>query len=258
VWWCPRRLHGPWIALAVGAALLLCMPLFDASTGWLTIGYQRGTKLFPTLQVAEAHNIAGILTGQFELHNRRAMHLELFTLSRDTLGPLWPWAALTVKLPLLLKALFFVTLAALSFAAARHLRARDARFLAAAVGAWLWMFLLLPQMHERYLLFAALMSAALVAIDWRYLLLTALLSLSTMLMTLRTMIRTNGSWRREPQHGVWDPRTIDVVQDAANHAYPGMSWAVLAAGVLVLLVALRRPRSAAATPEAGSEDSQQS
>jgi len=254
VWWCPRRLHGPWIALAVGAALLLCMPLFDASSGWLTIGYQRGTKLFPTLQVAGAHNIPGILTGQFGLHNRRAMDLELFTLSRDTLGPLWPAPALTVTLPLLLKALFFVTLASLAVAAGRHLRARDPRFLAAAVGTWLWMFLLLPQMHERYLLFAALSSAALVALDWRYLLLTALLSLSTALMTLRTMIRASGSWRADSPPGWLEPQTIDGVLDAANRAYPGMAWAVLTAGVLVLLAALRRPHTPINTPEPASQD----
>ncbi len=254
VWGFPRRLHGPLIALAGGAALLLCMPLFGASTGWLTIGYQRGTELFPMLQVADAHNIPGIMVGQFGLDNRRAMELELFTFSRDSLGPLWLLPPLTLKLTTLLKALFFATLVVLSLAAGRHLRARDPRFLAAAVGVWLWMFLLLPQMHERYLLFATLLSATLVAIDWRYALMTALLCISTTLMTVRTMIGANFGRRRSLPDGMWDREAILWVRGVTDAAYPGMAWAVVACGVLVLLVALRRPRRPLLKPQNGSQD----
>jgi len=232
-WWAPRRLHGVTVALCVAAALFACIPLFDASTGWFTFGFQRGTKVFPSLHVAHALNIPGILTGQFGFHERRSMDMVAFAVFGHD-----------ITLPALLKALYAVALAALSLGTARMLRAGDPRFLLGAAGAWLWMFLVLPQMHERYLLFASLISTLLLAIDWRFAVVTLYLSFATFLMTLRTMLDARGFARSftVPEGGPFTPDDLKWAQRVTHEAFPGMAWGVVLCGLLVLFLVLVRPR----------------
>ena len=72
-----------------------------------------------------------------------------------------------VTLQWTLRLVYLGALALCALGAARHARARDPRLLIAIATPWLLMFALLAQMHERYLLWGAVLSAVALGVSLR-------------------------------------------------------------------------------------------
>jgi hypothetical protein len=73
----------------------------------------------------------------------------------------------TFTLQWTLRIIYLVALLLCSLGAARHARRRDPRLLIAVATPWLLMFALLAQMHERYLLWGAVLSAVALGVSVR-------------------------------------------------------------------------------------------
>jgi hypothetical protein len=134
----PEVRAAPWLAAAAVAALVLCVPLFDADLSWLKVGFLFGSGHFPVLRMGRTPNLPALLE-------------------------IWVPALEGRATPLLRAALGLVYAAGLVLSArfiARAAREPHPRILAAFALPWLLSFALLPQMHERYLVYGAVVTAA--------------------------------------------------------------------------------------------------
>lgn len=237
-WWV--RLAG----LSVALALLLCVPMFDASTAWFRIGWAYGTHHWPWMVMGLTSNIPGILTRRFGFDNKTDLLRTLFTIPAGSLW-LWPREAFEVSMKSLLASIYFVTLLLSALGGARHWNRRDPRFLIAATAPWLLMFTILGQVHERYLLFAAGSTAVLLAVHWRWALLSAFLSVITFAMTAHVMLGSSRRW--------WDARRTGLpigMEDGirpewaaklygwVGAMHPDAGWGVAVCAAVMLLAAV--------------------
>lgn len=136
------------VAFAVGN-------LNHGSFAWLKIGYLYGSERYPYLFISSCYNLPSLLSNwNFSLKQAFwSLHLGSFQVA---FTPQWT-----------LRILYLVTLLLCSLGAARHARRRDPRLLIAIATPWLLMFALLGQMHERYLLWGAVLSAVALGVSVR-------------------------------------------------------------------------------------------
>jgi hypothetical protein len=87
-----------------------------------------------------------------------------------------------------LRLIYLGTLALCAGGAARHLRNRDPRVLIAIATPWLLMFALLGQMHERYLMWGAVVSAVALGVNVRLSIVHFLISAASTAMIVHVML----------------------------------------------------------------------
>jgi hypothetical protein len=255
-WWLPLRRQGYLFAGAAAAALLLCMPFFHASSGWLTIGWCYGTYHWETMVMGLTSNIPGLLERRFtfDYDNRWDLLHEVFSIPARGLW-FWPATDYPITLKTLLGAIYGWTLLLCSVGAARHLRHGDRRFLVAVVAPWALFFAILGQMHERYLLWAAALSAVLVAVDWGYLFLHLFLTAASSVQIIHVLMSANmgywRNWRAPPLPGALSPLWCRKLYIWTDATHPDLAWAVAAAAALLLYGALIRQRTGAAPLSGG-------
>ena len=100
------------------------------------------------------------------------------------LGPL----DLHLTLQWALRLLYLGALALCAGGAARHLRNRDPRVLIAIATPWLLMFALLGQMHERYLVWGAVVSAVALGVNIRLSIVHFIVSAASTAMIVHVML----------------------------------------------------------------------
>jgi hypothetical protein len=208
-------------ALGVAAAFILAITLITApwtigqhSMAWFKIGFTYGAAKFPDMTIG-AENLAAILQRKFNLHCQDAV----------------PGLSITIKQ--LLATAYVVTLILASRAAARHRAASDPRFLVAVIMPWLCFFALLTQMHERYLVWAACLSACWIAAGPAMTALHLLITATSFLIMAQYMSAARPT--------AW-PALTRLVQLAS----PVLAWTVLISAALVTLASLTKSRRARA------------
>lgn len=149
---------------------------FGGSFAWLQIGLLYGTKQYPYLIMGSCYNLPALLaTFGWSLkdapwsHDFGSVHFR-FTLQ---------W---------ILRLLYILALGFCALGAARHSRSRDPRILIALATPWLLMFALLGQMHERYLMWGAIASAAALGVSARLSVLHFVFSAASAAMILHVML----------------------------------------------------------------------
>lgn len=210
--------------LASTLSLLLTLALFwslslrpNASWSWYEIAFHYGTEKFPELEVGKTSSLAGILRQSYRWQ------------TNDLVLNAARWHP-AVTLKQLLITLYASGVIALGVAAGLGQRRGNLdRALIAIPAVWVLFFAIMPQMHERYLLWGAACCAVLVVRHVGLMLLIVPLSLLSWAMTLLVMLES-GSREKFVLLGytgrVW-ARWIDA-------SYPAAGWmVVLAAGVLV-------------------------
>ncbi len=133
----PAVRPAPWLAGATILAFVSCVPLFDADLAWVKVGFLFGSGHFPVLRMGRTANLPALLE-------------------------IWVPALQGQAPPLLRSALWLVYLTGLVIVAratARWAREPHPRILAAFAAPWLLSVALLPQMHERYLVYGAVATA---------------------------------------------------------------------------------------------------
>jgi hypothetical protein len=242
-WWLPGRRQGYLFAGAVTAALLLCIPFFHASTGWFTIGWCFGTYQWESMVMGLTDNIPGWLVNRFpwSFNDHESLLSEVWSIPAGALG-FWPQEDIGINRKMLFAGIYGLTLVLCAWGAARHLRRGDRRFLVAMVAPWVLFFVILGQMHERYLLWGAALSAALVAVDAGYLLLHLFLTAASWVQIVNILMlqhaRYGGDVRGPAAGATISARLCSRLYYWSNATHPDLAWAIAAAAGLLLYQAV--------------------
>jgi len=163
-----------WTAGLTAIAAFVAGALHHGSFAWLRIGYLYGSERYPYLYISSCYNLPSLLS-----YANLSLKTPFWSVHLGSLH-------LTFTLQWTLRIIYLAALILCSLGAARHARRRDPRLLIAVATPWLLMFALLAQMHERYLLWGAVLSAVALGVSVR---LTALHFLfSAMSATMITQV----------------------------------------------------------------------
>src|SRR6266545_4083050 len=169
--------HGAaWIAGIIGCAAFVIGAFAGGSFAWLQVGFVYGTEHYPYLFISSCYNLPSLLS-------KVGWTLKESFLSAD-LG----FVHLHLTLQWALRLLYLASLALCAHGLARHLRDRDPRVLIAIAAPWLLMFALLGQMHERYLMWGAVVSAVALGVSIRLTVVHFVISIASTAMIVYVML----------------------------------------------------------------------
>jgi hypothetical protein len=172
-----RSRHAGAMIAGLTALAVFVVAAFDGgSFAWLQVGFLYGSEHYPYLFISSCYNLSSILAN----------------LGWELKDPFWSahFGSLHFALTLqwTLRLLYLGALALCALGAARHTRNRDPRLLIALAAPWLLMFALLGQMHERYLMWGAVISAVAVAVNVRLSVLHFIISIASLTMIGHVML----------------------------------------------------------------------
>jgi hypothetical protein len=167
---------GARVAGIVATVIFLAGVLFGGSFAWLQIGFLYGSEHYPYLFISSCYNLPSLL-------DRFGWSLKDSLWSHD-FGSRY----VEVTLQWGLRLLYLTALALCARGAARHFRDRDPRLLIAIAAPWLFMFALLGQMHERYLMWGAIVSAVALGVSVRLSIIHFIISAASATMIVHVML----------------------------------------------------------------------
>jgi len=165
-----------WLAGILGSAIFVAGSFTGGSFAWLQIGFIYGTEHYPYLFISSCYNLPSLL-GQVGWSLKDS-------LLSGRIGSL----DLHLTLQWALRLLYLGALALSAHGLTRHLRARDPRVLIAIAAPWLLMFALLGQMHERYLMWGAVVSAVALGVSVRLSIIHFIISIASTAMIVHVML----------------------------------------------------------------------
>jgi hypothetical protein len=266
LWIAPARSIRYAAAGWIATALLLCNPVFGTSSGWFDLGIAYGTHHYERMASGANNNLAELLQQRWQwddlmepafklpkgkvadavaaflvkvdpgvhadrLHGQTGSNYRyangLMVSRKDALD--LKEGEVGVPLKYVLIFVWIVSVILCGIGAAMHDRDRSPRFLAAIATPWIMFFAVMTQMHQRYLLWGASLSAASVAISPGYVALHWFLSLVATSQELQSMMSQYGG--RYSDNAVY--RFIESW-------HPGVAWAVLLCAAIFLYTSLRR------------------
>jgi hypothetical protein len=189
---------GTWLTGVLGCAAFLIGAFAGGSFAWFEIGFVYGTKHYPYLFISSCYNLASLLAAAG------------WSLKDDLLSAHIGSIHFHVTLQWALRLFFVGAVALCAHGAARHLRNRDSRVLIAITAPWLLMFALLGQMHERYLVWGAVVSAVALGVSVRLSIIHFIISAASTAMIVHVMLVDK---KLDPTL-----RAIDVLHDIRPYA----------------------------------------
>jgi len=170
------RHPGAWIAVLTALAAFFIGAFDGGSFAWLQIGFVYGSEHYPYLFISSCYNLPSLLSnlgwslkGAFWSVQFESLHF-------------------AITLQWMLRLLYLGALALCARCAARHTRNRDPRLLIAIAMPWLLMFALLGQMHERYLVWGAVVSAIALGVSVRLSVIHFIISAASTAMIAQVML----------------------------------------------------------------------
>jgi hypothetical protein len=170
----PHR--GAWCAGILGAAAFVIAVFAGGSFAWFEIGFLYGTKHYPYLFISSCYNLASLLAAAG------------WSLKDDLLSAHAGSVHFHVTLQWALRLLFLGAVALCARGAARRFRNRDPHVLIAITAPWLLMFALLGQMHERYLVWGAVVSTVALGVNIRLSIIHFIISAASTAMIVHVML----------------------------------------------------------------------
>jgi hypothetical protein len=164
------------LAGIIGCAVFVIGAFAGGSFAWLNIGFIYGTEHYPYLFISSCYNLPSLLS-------KVGWSLKESFLAMD-FGSLH----LHLTLQWTLRLLYACALALCAHGLARNLRDRDPRVLIAIAAPWLLMFALLGQMHERYLMWGAVVSAVALGVSLRLSIIHFIISIASTAMIVQVML----------------------------------------------------------------------
>jgi hypothetical protein len=164
------------VAGIIGCAAFVIGAFTGGTFAWFEIGFLYGTKHYPYLFISSCYNLPSLLA---QLG---------WSLKDPFLSTHFGSLHLHITLQWTLRLLYLVALALCTRGLARHLRDRDPRALIAIAAPWLLMFALLGQMHERYLMWGAVVSAVALGVSVRLGIIHFILSAASTAMIVHVML----------------------------------------------------------------------
>lgn len=209
----PRRLAPSIYAFAIASIVFLMIPLYGASSNWYTWGFANASMKYDTM-------LAG--RGTFNIPH-------LLETSRVLVDPgdmikIW-WTDIRMNYRQLATWIYGITLVISGLGAAIQAKRNDVRFLICMAAPWVLFYLLMPQMHGRYLLWGAAMAALLAGVDLGMLLIGAIV------MGIGFLNIVYNQYYYIPS---WDPKNLNNIQVVMPH----LGWALIVAAGVYLYVGL--------------------
>jgi hypothetical protein len=171
-----ERHAGAWVAGLTACAVFVVGTFAGGDFAWLQIGFLYGSEHYPYLFISSCYNLPSLLS----------------SLGWSLKDPFWSGdfgpLHFTLTLQWTLRLLYLGALVLCAHSAARHTRNRDPRLLIAIAAPWLLMFALLGQMHERYLMWGAVVSAVALAVNVRLTVLHFIISIASTAMIVHVML----------------------------------------------------------------------
>ena len=146
------------------------------SFAWLEIGFVYGSEHYPYLFISSCYNLASLVSDLG------------WSLKDSLLSAQLGSVHLHLTLQWALRLLYLGALVLCARGAARHLRNRDPRVLIAIATPWLLMFAMLGQMHERYLMWGAVVSAVALGVNIRLSIVHFIISAASAAMIVHVML----------------------------------------------------------------------
>jgi len=165
-----------WISGIAGCAAFVIGAFTGGSFAWLQVGFLYGSEHYPYLVISSCYNLPSLLS----------------KLGWSLKDPFWSvhFGSLDFHLTLqwTLRLLYLGALAVCAHGAGRQVRDRDPRVLIAITAPWLLMFALLGQMHERYLVWGAVISAVALGVSLRLSIIHFIISGASTAMIVHVML----------------------------------------------------------------------
>ena len=173
-----RKFRHPWVWVAgmIAVAAFVTGALAGGSFAWLQIGFLYGSEHYPYLFISSCYNLPFFLD-RLGWSLKDSLWSYEFGSRYIAVTPQW-----------LLRLAYLGGLALCSLGAARHGRNRDPRLLIAIATPWLLMFALLGQMHERYLMWGAVVSAVALGVSLRLSVVHFIISAMSTAMIVHVML----------------------------------------------------------------------
>src|SRR5882762_2902162 len=206
-----------WISGIAGCAAFVIGVFAGGSFAWLRVGFLYGSEHYPYLVISSCYNLPSLLS----------------KLGWSLKDPFWSAhiGSLDFHLTLqwTLRLLYLGALTVCAYGAARQVRDRDPRVLIAITAPWLLMFALLGQMHERYLVWGAVVSAVALGVSLRLSIIHFIISAASTAMIVHVMLID-----KKLEATLW---AIDLLKQVRSCA----SVLVLAGAAVYLWNTLRMP-----------------
>jgi hypothetical protein len=168
--------RGAWIAGITGCAAFAIGAIAGGSFTWLQVGFVYGSQHYPYLFISSCYNLPSLLAKSG------------WSLQDPFLSAHFGFVHFDLTLQWALRLLYLSALALCAFGVARHVRHRDPRVLIAIAAPWLLMFALLGQMHERYLMWGAVVSAVALGVNLRLSMIHFIISAASTTMIVHVML----------------------------------------------------------------------
>src|SRR5436309_154429 len=206
-----------WISGITGCAVFVIGAFTGGSFAWLQVGFLYGSEHYPYLVISSCYNLPSLLSqlgwslkDPFCSVHFGSLHFHL-TLQ---------WT---------LRLLYLAALTVCAYGAAQQVRDRDPRVLIAITAPWLLMFALLGQMHERYFVWGAVVSAVALGVSFRLSIIHFIISAASTAMIVHVMLID-----KKLEATLW---AIDLLK----HIRPYASVLVLACVAVYVRNTLRMP-----------------
>ena len=165
-----------WISGIAGCAAFVIGAFTGGSFAWLEVGFLYGSEHYPYLVISSCYNLASLLS-------------KLGWSLKDPFSSVhFGFLDFHLTLQWTLRLLYLGALAVCAYGAARQVRDRDPRVLIAITAPWLLMFALLGQMHERYLVWGAVVSAVALGVSLRLSIIHFIISAASTAMIVNVML----------------------------------------------------------------------
>jgi hypothetical protein len=170
------KYRSAWIVGSIGGAAFVIGAFAGGSFAWLRVGFLYGSEHYPYLVISSCYNLPSLLSKLGWSLKDPFCSIHLGSLDFH------------VTLQWTLRLLYLATLTVCAYGAARQVRDRDPRVLIAITAPWLLMFAMLGQMHERYLVWGAVVSAVAMGVSLRLSIIHFIISAASTVMIVHVML----------------------------------------------------------------------
>ncbi|MGA2581935.1 MAG: hypothetical protein ABSG31_01555 [Tepidisphaeraceae bacterium] len=227
-WILPKKYLSTWILCIFAASIGMASLMFDGSYSWAKVGLVYGSMSDNHDNMVLSRGILNLPclldTVGFNLHDPAGnfiINIRFFH---------WHWdLTSTPEVKTFLASIYGGCLFLCGIVAAVHSRRRDPRVLAALFAPWVIFPIVLCQMQDRYLMWGAAMSAAMVAVSTGMTLMHVLLSILAAIMAGPDLLT--------PDQGRW-PQLLNFI----NGIRPAGSWLMILIALIFLAAALMPSR----------------
>ncbi len=215
------------ILFATSTTTLLCGLMAGGSLSWLHIGFIHPTDHYLALNIGPTANIPAVLGTSYGLQLKD-------TVATLPTGPGWAWMRSiigpSIDLKQLLGLIYLTGSAVIGLGLWRSSSRGSRRALVAMSAGWVLMFAILPQMHERYLIWGAAMTALTATTSPALLLLHLYVTLHAFMMVLHQMMICGDR--------AWSPLAMRLISPTG----PGIGWSLAIVTLTYIYLSVARTR----------------